>query len=179
MGYYPAFPPAVPRMRVGCIRVTHPCATLASPKGRLPFDLHVLGLPLAFILSQDQTLHCILLYLIIFSVVPGGFTCSSLFGILGSLPFRLLFIGSLLSKNFAIIISVDCGCKSTPIFYTRNTFFKIFLNYFFKADYQRFVRQNFEKMRRSSCVNSVSKALAIAFFTKFLRQSYAETEKSH
>ena len=24
-----------------------------------PFDLHVLGLPLAFILSQDQTLHCI------------------------------------------------------------------------------------------------------------------------
>ncbi|MDB5281301.1 MAG: hypothetical protein JWO06_376 [Bacteroidota bacterium] len=24
----------------------------------LPFDLHVLGLPLAFILSQDQTLHC-------------------------------------------------------------------------------------------------------------------------
>ena len=24
----------------------------------LPFDLHVLGLPLAFILSQDQTLRC-------------------------------------------------------------------------------------------------------------------------
>ena len=23
-----------------------------------PFDFHVLGLPLAFILSQDQTLHC-------------------------------------------------------------------------------------------------------------------------
>jgi hypothetical protein len=27
----------------------------------LPFDLHVLGLPLAFILSQDQTLHCSLI----------------------------------------------------------------------------------------------------------------------
>jgi hypothetical protein len=26
----------------------------------LPLDLHVLGLPLAFILSQDQTLHCML-----------------------------------------------------------------------------------------------------------------------
>src|SRR5690625_112078 len=26
---------------------------------RLPYDLHVLSLPLAFILSQDQTLHCI------------------------------------------------------------------------------------------------------------------------
>ena len=29
MGYYPAFPPAMPRSGVGCIRVTHPCATLA------------------------------------------------------------------------------------------------------------------------------------------------------
>ena len=28
----------------------------------LPLDLHVLSLPLAFILSQDQTLHCISLY---------------------------------------------------------------------------------------------------------------------
>ncbi len=27
----------------------------------MPLDLHVLSLPLAFILSQDQTLHCILL----------------------------------------------------------------------------------------------------------------------
>ena len=27
----------------------------------LPLDLHVLSLPLAFILSQDQTLHCIYL----------------------------------------------------------------------------------------------------------------------
>ena len=29
---------------------------LYLPK-QIPFDLHVLGLPLAFILSQDQTLH--------------------------------------------------------------------------------------------------------------------------
>ena len=47
------------RLRVGCIRVTHPCATRQHPlPGLLPFDLHVLSLPLAFILSQDQTLHC-------------------------------------------------------------------------------------------------------------------------
>ncbi|MBR6439580.1 MAG: hypothetical protein IKS65_10465, partial [Bacteroidales bacterium] len=91
--------------------------------------------------GSNSSLYIVVL--ILFSVVPGGFTCSSLFGILGSLPFRLLFIGSLLSKNFAIIISVDCGCKSTPFFYTRNTFFKIFLNYFFKADYQRFVMEIF------------------------------------
>ena len=29
--------------------------SIATP---LPLDLHVLSLPLAFILSQDQTLHC-------------------------------------------------------------------------------------------------------------------------
>ena len=48
-------------MRVGCIRVTHPCGTLGIVLlQRLPFTLHVLGLPLAFILSQDQTLHSII-----------------------------------------------------------------------------------------------------------------------
>ena len=31
----------------------------------LPLDLHVLSLPLAFILSQDQTLHCIIYYIIL------------------------------------------------------------------------------------------------------------------
>ena len=68
MGYYPAFPPAIPARGVGCIRVTHPSATLNPPKGILPFDLHVLGLPLAFILSQDQTLHCIIVVLSFFPV---------------------------------------------------------------------------------------------------------------
>ena len=34
-------------------RVTHPCATITR---RQSFDLHVLGMPPAFVLSQDQTL---------------------------------------------------------------------------------------------------------------------------
>ena len=58
MAHYPAFPPAVRPSGVGCIRVAHPSATLNHPKVILPSDLHVLGLPLAFILSQDQTLRC-------------------------------------------------------------------------------------------------------------------------
>ena len=33
----------------------------------LPLDLHVLGLSLAFILSQDQTLRCILFF---FFIIP-------------------------------------------------------------------------------------------------------------
>ena len=36
----------------------------------LPLDLHVLSLPLAFILSQDQTLLCIFLY---FQLDPNAF----------------------------------------------------------------------------------------------------------
>ena len=43
------------------------------PKAPIPFDLHVLGLPLAFILSQDQTLHRIVdLLIFLFS----GLLCS-------------------------------------------------------------------------------------------------------
>ena len=38
-------------------RVTQPSAARPSPKTALPLDLHVLGTPPAFILSQDQTLH--------------------------------------------------------------------------------------------------------------------------
>ena len=57
MEYYPQFPKAILQYRVCCVRVTHPCATLGTRKS-LPFDLHVLSLPLAFILSQDQTLRC-------------------------------------------------------------------------------------------------------------------------
>jgi hypothetical protein len=47
-------------LRADCIRVTHPYDTLGLLLLKiLPFVLHVLGLPLAFILSQDQTLHSI------------------------------------------------------------------------------------------------------------------------
>ena len=55
---YSQFPVTMPRLGVGCVRVTHPCATRQHILlCLLPFDLHVLGLPLAFILSQDQTLR--------------------------------------------------------------------------------------------------------------------------
>ena len=42
-------------------QITHVLLTRAplvgTPKGPLPFDLHVLGTPPAFVLSQDQTLQ--------------------------------------------------------------------------------------------------------------------------
>ena len=61
-GYYAPFPVSIPQYKAGCIRVTHPSAGRRHQvllPNTLPLDLHVLCLPLAFILSQDQTLHCI------------------------------------------------------------------------------------------------------------------------
>ena len=47
------------------LRTLAPVAIKTSTNLRLmlPLDLHVLSLPLAFILSQDQTLHCIISYI--------------------------------------------------------------------------------------------------------------------
>ena len=57
MEYYSSFLKAILLFRVSCIRVTHPCATRHQEQAlMLPFDLHVLGMPPAFVLSQDQTL---------------------------------------------------------------------------------------------------------------------------
>ena len=59
MRYYQPFPAAIPQCEAGYPRVTHPSATKLSSIRKLPltpFDLHVLGTPPAFILSQDQTL---------------------------------------------------------------------------------------------------------------------------
>ena len=40
------------------LRTLPPVAATGIATRALPLDLHVLSLPLAFILSQDQTLHC-------------------------------------------------------------------------------------------------------------------------
>ena len=56
MRYYQSFRTVIPLFGAGHQRVTHPFATkdvLLHP----PFDLHGLGTPPAFILSQDQTLR--------------------------------------------------------------------------------------------------------------------------
>ena len=58
MRYYRPFPDAIPLRRAGSSRVTHPFATrLRKQALSRSFDLHVLGAPPAFVLSQDQTLY--------------------------------------------------------------------------------------------------------------------------
>ena len=52
----PGYPPPMGRLHTRYAPVRRsPAVHCCTP---LPLDLHVLGLPLAFILSQDQTLHC-------------------------------------------------------------------------------------------------------------------------
>ena len=60
--YYQPFPAVIPIFRTDCLRVTHPFATRSRS---FPFDLHVLGMPPALILSQDQTL-IIIFFIIVF-----------------------------------------------------------------------------------------------------------------
>ena len=50
--YYSQFPEAIPKQKVR----SHALLTRPPLTPKDPFDLHVLGLPPAFILSQDQTL---------------------------------------------------------------------------------------------------------------------------
>jgi hypothetical protein len=79
----------MPQLKVGCIRVTHPCAgrhQVLLPV--LPLDLHVLSLPLAFILSQDQTLHCI--KILNCSKIYYSLNCNS--GIFAYLSFLLQYL---------------------------------------------------------------------------------------
>lgn len=66
MRYYSPFPEAIPQKRVRShALLTRPPLT---PKGSL--DLHVLGLPPAFVLSQDQTLKLKRRYQRILDVEP-------------------------------------------------------------------------------------------------------------
>ncbi|RAL21729.1 hypothetical protein DL240_12815 [Lujinxingia litoralis] len=47
----------IPHLKVRYSRVTHPFAAVLRTEVPFSLDLHVLGTPPAFILSQDQTLQ--------------------------------------------------------------------------------------------------------------------------
>ena len=109
------------------------------PKGPIPFDLHVLGLPLAFILSQDQTLRCTIVFLV--CILNLGFRLDVLlvFLLKGSFPDaasqrrRYLVLASDFQRTFASVsplsrplVPSESGCKSTAFYNTCNILLKIF-----------------------------------------------------
>ena len=98
--------------------------------GTLPLDLHVLGLSLAFILSQDQTLRCKIVFSCsldfrYLSSVDGLACCFPVF------PFRLspILQRSLSSCPLRALRRLRlsfCGCKGKTFFRIRKPFFKFF-----------------------------------------------------
>ena len=94
------------------------------PKGHLPFDLHVLGLPLAFILSQDQTLHCILLYLYFILFLPGGFTCSLVSWNFRFLTFQTTFYWLIAFKELATSVFRRLRMQKYTLFLSAQHFFE-------------------------------------------------------
>ena len=87
----------------------------------LPLDLHVLSLPLAFILSQDQTLHCKNCSFTFSWLVFVSYTIS-LYDVWHTLslishPFQCSLV-------FNSLFQVENGCKNTTIFQTHQIFFQ-------------------------------------------------------
>ena len=83
----------------------------------LPLDLHVLSLPLAFILSQDQTLHCK--------------NCS--FTFIDSSPYPPPYLYKVGDTRYLFLLIrfkllcpplAENGCKSTTFFQTTKIFFQ-------------------------------------------------------
>ena len=149
----------MPQLKVGCKRDTHPCT------GRqhlllnlLPLDLHVLGLPLAFILSQDQTLHCnykklscsrsiTLLPKKEFSVAFDLFTFSIfsknyLFNFLWTAKLINFFINTIYFFNFLLLkeLAFESGCKGKPSFLISKSFCKNFQIFFPSFQRKTFVQ---------------------------------------
>ena len=107
----------------------------------LPLDLHVLSLPLAFILSQDQTLHCIIsiiLSLILLTVQSLSFKKLTLLEFL--ICYRFLFryllvlvLTSLVNDLFsfsAMPVFERRGLQRYELFRIPQIFFKFFKNFF-------------------------------------------------
>ena len=111
MRYYPSFPMVIPLIWADCSRVTHPSATLI-PRRVLTFDLHVLSMPPAFILSQNQTLkfNC-LKSLPFFSKVITALTLLSLCWLcfLGYYKFNFSTLKKLTEITFHLLV---CQIKS-------------------------------------------------------------------
>ena len=89
------------------------------------FDLHVLGTPPAFILSQDQTLHC---FLISSSFDSFFYLFSLAFACFSSLYWRFVLF-SFQCPLFSPFL--DCLFILSPFFYFCNYFFIFF--YFFSS----------------------------------------------
>ena len=105
-------------------RTRTPLSLVASYQ--IPLGLHVLGLPLAFILSQDQTLHCMSFLL---SLTRQNWLRSGFFSLLGRCYFYNI-LSMIFYLTLSKLIRFICECKSINNFYSDKIFFKVFFYFF-------------------------------------------------
>ena len=102
-------------LQAGCLCITHPFATRSGKQACLPsFDLHVLGTPPAFILSQDQTLHLTLALL----SLSLRFSLNSL----------TLCVSSVQFSKISCSLSLNALCYNTTIRSCVNSFLQNFFS---------------------------------------------------
>ncbi len=120
----------------GYLCITHPFATLHRSEA---FDLHVLGTPPAFILSQDQTLHCPSISSDNFGLFSSFFVFCYFLNLIDVVFYSFLFSFQCpltrLSRRVPIyitILSPFCKAFSCPffIFFSLSLFFCLYINVF-------------------------------------------------
>ena len=112
----------------------------------LPLDLHVLSLPLAFILSQDQTLHCIknnvLLESWLLNFLKGIWQINTTFLFLSILP----VIQRTNLKRAVIFFITFRPAKICNLFQSTKSFFKNFCIFFFAPSSENRIRLLIEQL---------------------------------
>ena len=126
------FPLGIPLSGTDCSRVTHPSAAKTKNRSLLsPLDLHVLGTPPAFVLSQDQTL----MFNPYKSSHANAMPCVSLFRNLTVLSVRLPYIvfKDRCSRSLGRGPSLECliSIPHSPLFV--NVFSQIVLSYYIRC----------------------------------------------
>ena len=137
----------------------------------LPLDLHVLSLPLAFILSQDQTLHCknCSLYLLDSSSCPTlTSVCAVTHAISSSHPFQC-----------SLVLRSKTGAK-VPHFLIPTKYFFIFFAFFHNHRCKSAVcrRKKFSVQAKNGTQISAKHTSAAIFPAPRGRKKDAETDKT-
>ena len=109
------------------LRTLAPVAARSIATSALPLDLHVLSLPLAFILSQDQTLHSIIFSISSSPTPPCFILLSKKFTLALSIVMLQLprtishsTLSSIFSINFNTTVSSETGRKdSNPFLFSK------------------------------------------------------------
>ena len=125
-------------------RVTHPCAALLRAEAPFTLDLHVLGLPPAFVLSQDQTLQFDLYLKDVLANVLSFLYCRCFriceVSVTQSLFFRLaLLLVSLSSSVFKSVANSVLSPSTRSGLYAHP---ELLSNYFFKKNSRAIFRQS-------------------------------------